>query len=69
MSCCVQILPGEGKNLQFAIRSSTMTFVESDAIELRIGRVHRYGQTQDVFIFNLCTAGTVESRILRLLTT
>lgn len=36
-------------------------------IEQRIGRVHRYGQTQDVFIFNLCTAGTVESRILRLL--
>lgn len=59
---------GEGKNLQFAD-----TLINYDLpwnpmrIEQRIGRVHRYGQTQDVFIFNLCTAGTVESRILRLL--
>lgn len=59
---------GEGRNLQFAD-----TLINYDLpwnpmrIEQRIGRVHRYGQTQDVFIFNLCTAGTVESRILRLL--
>ncbi len=59
---------GEGRNLQFAD-----TLINYDLpwnpmrIEQRIGRVHRYGQTQDVFIFNLCTAGTVEAKILRLL--
>lgn len=59
---------GEGRNLQFAD-----TLINFDLpwnpmrIEQRIGRVHRYGQTQDVFIFNLCTAGTVEAKILRLL--
>jgi hypothetical protein len=30
-------------------------------------RVHRIGQTREVFIFNLCTAGSMEDRILRLL--
>ena len=59
---------GEGRNLQFAD-----TLINFDLpwnpmkIEQRIGRIHRYGQTQDVFIFNLCTAGTLESRILKLL--
>ena len=59
---------GEGRNLQFAD-----TLINYDLpwnpmkIEQRIGRIHRFGQTQDVFIFNLCTGGTVESRILRLL--
>ena len=59
---------GEGRNLQFAD-----TLVNYDLpwnpmkIEQRIGRVHRYGQKQDVFIFNLCTAGSLESRILTLL--
>ena len=36
-------------------------------IEQRIGRVHRIGQTRDVFVFNLCTSGSLEERILRLL--
>ena len=36
-------------------------------IEQRIGRIHRFGQKQDVFIFNLCTEGTLESRILKIL--
>jgi hypothetical protein len=36
-------------------------------IEQRIGRIHRYGQTRDVFIFNLCTENSLESRILGLL--
>jgi len=59
---------GEGRNLQFAD-----TLINFDLpwnpmkIEQRIGRIHRFGQTQDVFIFNLCTAGTLESRILKLL--
>ncbi len=59
---------GEGRNLQFAD-----TLINYDLpwnpmkIEQRIGRVHRFGQTQDVFIFNLCTSGSLESRILTLL--
>ncbi len=59
---------GEGRNLQFAD-----TLVNYDLpwnpmrIEQRIGRVHRIGQTRDVFVFNLCTAGSLEARILDLL--
>ncbi len=59
---------GEGRNLQFAD-----TLINYDLpwnpmrIEQRIGRVHRIGQTQEVFVFNLCTAGTLEARILKLL--
>jgi SNF2 family DNA or RNA helicase len=36
-------------------------------IEQRIGRVHRIGQTKDVFIYNLSAAGTIEAQILELL--
>ena len=59
---------GEGRNLQCAD-----TLVNYDLpwnpmkIEQRIGRIHRIGQTRKVFIFNLCTAGSLEDRILRLL--
>jgi SNF2 family DNA or RNA helicase len=59
---------GEGRNLQFAD-----TLVNYDLpwnpmrIEQRVGRVHRIGQTREVFVFNLCTAGSLEERILALL--
>jgi SNF2 family DNA or RNA helicase len=59
---------GEGRNLQFA-----NTLVNFDLpwnpmrIEQRVGRIHRIGQTREVFIFNLCTADSIESRILALL--
>ncbi|MCR4414859.1 MAG: SWF/SNF helicase family protein, partial [Thermoguttaceae bacterium] len=59
---------GEGRNLQFA-----NTLVNFDLpwnpmrIEQRVGRIHRIGQTRDVFIFNLCTEGSLEARILALL--
>jgi hypothetical protein len=36
-------------------------------IEQRIGRIHRIGQTQDVFIFNFCIKGSIEEYILRVL--
>ena len=58
----------EGHNLQFA-----NTLINFDLpwnpmrIEQRVGRIHRIGQTREVFIFNLCTAGSLEERILRLL--
>ena len=59
---------GEGRNLQFA-----NTLVNFDLpwnpmrIEQRVGRIHRIGQQREVFIFNLCTAGSLEARILNLL--
>ncbi|HEV2973356.1 MAG TPA: SNF2-related protein [Pirellulales bacterium] len=59
---------GEGRNLQFAD-----TLINYDLpwnpmkIEQRIGRVHRFGQTREVFVFNLCTANSLEARILNVL--
>jgi superfamily II DNA or RNA helicase len=59
---------GEGRNLQFC-----NTLVNFDipwnpmAIEQRIGRIDRIGQTREVFVFNLVTAGTIEDAMLRIL--
>ncbi len=59
---------GEGRNIQFA-----NVIVNYDLpwnpmkIEQRIGRIHRIGQTQDVFIFNFCLANSIEEYILRIL--
>lgn len=59
---------GEGRNLQFA-----NTVINFDLpwnpmrLEQRVGRVHRIGQTQEVFIFNLCQGGTIEEQLLRVL--
>lgn len=36
-------------------------------IEQRVGRVHRIGQTREVFVFNLCTRGSLEDKILTVL--
>jgi SNF2 family DNA or RNA helicase len=60
---------GEGRNLQFA-----NTLINYDLpwnpmrIEQRVGRIHRIGQTREVFIFNICAAGSLEARLLGLLT-
>jgi superfamily II DNA or RNA helicase len=59
---------GEGRNLQFC-----NTLINFDvpwnpmAIEQRIGRIDRIGQTRDVYVFNLATAGTIEDQVLRIL--
>jgi len=37
-------------------------------LEQRIGRLHRLGQQREVFVFNLAAEGTIEERILDLLT-
>src|SRR5260221_1317072 len=58
----------EGRNLQFC-----NVLVNYDlpwnpmVVEQRIGRLHRIGQTPEVHIINLATAGTIESYILQLL--
>ena len=59
---------GEGRNLQFC-----NTIINFDLpwnpmrIEQRIGRLHRIGQTRDVFIFNLVVEGTIEEYIIDIL--
>jgi len=61
-------LGGEGKNLQFC-----NTIINFDLpwnpmrIEQRIGRLHRIGQTRDVFIFNLSVKDTIEDYIIDIL--
>ncbi|MGA1841049.1 MAG: SNF2-related protein [bacterium] len=59
---------GEGRNMQFC-----RTIINYDLpwnpmrIEQRIGRVHRIGQTNDVFVFNFCMQGSIEEYILDIL--
>lgn len=59
----------EGLNIQFCA-----TVINFDlpwnpmVVEQRIGRVHRLGQTRTVTVFNLAVKGTIEARILELLT-
>jgi superfamily II DNA or RNA helicase len=59
---------GEGRNIQFC-----NTLINFDvpwnpmAIEQRIGRIDRIGQTREVFVFNLVARGTVEEKVLGLL--
>lgn len=59
---------GEGRNLQFC-----NTLINFDLpwnpmrIEQRIGRLHRIGQTRDVFVFNLAMKGTLEDYIIDIL--
>lgn len=59
---------GEGRNLQFANAIVNYDLPWNPMkIEQRIGRLHRIGQTQDVFIFNFCIANSVEEYILKVL--
>lgn len=59
---------GEGRNIQFA-----NTIINYDLpwnpmrLEQRIGRIHRIGQTRDVFIFNFCLKDSIEDFILDIL--
>ena len=60
---------GEGRNLQFANALVNYDLPWNPMkIEQRVGRIHRIGQTREVFIFNLCTAGSLEAQLLDLLT-
>lgn len=59
----------EGLNIQFC--STVINFDlpwNPMIVEQRIGRVHRLGQTKEVTVLNLSVKGTIEARILELLT-
>lgn len=59
---------GEGRNIQFANAIVNYDLPWNPMkIEQRIGRIHRIGQTQDVFIFNFCLKGSIEEYILSIL--
>lgn len=58
----------EGLNLQFAHVLVNFELPWNPLrVEQRIGRVHRIGQKEEVFIYNLAAHGTVEDRILQVL--
>jgi superfamily II DNA/RNA helicase len=57
---------GEGINLQFC---SLMVNYDipwnPNRLEQRMGRIHRYGQRKEVYIYNLVAEDTVEGEVLR----
>lgn len=58
----------EGRNLQFAHAVCNFDLPWNPMkIEQRIGRLSRIGQTQDVHVFNLVAADTLEAAVLHLL--
>jgi ERCC4-related helicase len=60
---------GEGRNLQFCDVLINYDLPWSPLkIEQRIGRIHRFGQPNDVHIYNFSTRGTVAERVLEVLT-
>jgi SNF2 family DNA or RNA helicase len=59
---------GEGINLQFCRNIINFDLPWNPMrVEQRIGRVHRLGQENDVYIYNLCTVGTIEEHLIHLL--
>ncbi len=61
---------GEGINLQFCRLLINWDIPwNPNRLEQRMGRIHRYGQKQDVLVFNLVASNTKEGQVLeRLLT-
>ncbi len=60
---------GEGRNMQFCDILVNYDLPWSPLkIEQRIGRIHRFGQPNDVHIYNFSTRGTVAERVLEVLT-
>jgi len=57
---------GEGINLQFCHLMINYDLPwNPNRLEQRMGRIHRYGQTQEVFVFNLVAEDTREGMVLR----
>ncbi len=59
---------GEGRNLQFCncLINYDLPWAPLK-VEQRIGRIHRFGQEKDVYIFNFSTKDTVAERVLEVL--
>ncbi len=56
---------GEGINLQFCHLMINYDIPwNPNRLEQRMGRIHRYGQTKEVYIYNLVAADTREGRVL-----
>jgi SNF2 family DNA or RNA helicase len=59
---------GEGINLQFCHLMVNYDIPwNPNRLEQRMGRIHRYGQQKEVYIFNLVAEDTREGRVLNLL--
>ncbi len=59
---------GEGINLQFCHQMINFDLPWNPMrLEQRIGRIHRLGQEQEVYIHNLATKNTIEAHIVELL--
>jgi superfamily II DNA or RNA helicase len=57
---------GEGINLQFCNLMINYDIPwNPNRLEQRMGRVHRYGQTKEVFVFNLVAEDTREGKVLK----
>jgi superfamily II DNA or RNA helicase len=57
---------GEGINLQFCNLMINYDLPwNPNRLEQRMGRIHRYGQTREVFIFNLVAEDTREGRVMK----
>lgn len=56
---------GEGINLQFCHLMINYDIPwNPNRLEQRMGRIHRYGQTKDVHVFNMVAEDTIEGKIL-----
>jgi superfamily II DNA or RNA helicase len=63
--CVATEAAGEGINLQFCHLMINYDLPWNPVrLEQRMGRIHRIGQTTDVYVFNFCATNTVEGRLL-----
>ena len=63
--CLATEAAGEGINLQFCRLMINYDLPwNPNRLEQRMGRIHRIGQTNDVYIFNFVAVNTVEGRVL-----
>ncbi len=68
--CIATEAAGEGINLQFCRLMINYDIPwNPNRLEQRMGRIHRIGQKQDVYIFNFVASTTVEGRVLEKLLT